>query len=92
MEDKFANCLTGFRKSHGTQHSLLTMLEKWKKGIDNGSYVSALFMDLSKAFDAINHDLMLAKLKAYGFSTNALNLMHSYLTENKKFKLITNLV
>ena len=44
MEDKFAKCLTGFRKSHGTQHSLLPMLEKWKKGIDNGSYVSALFM------------------------------------------------
>ena len=69
------------------------MLEKWKKGIDNGSYVSSLFMDLSKAFDTINHDLMLAKLKAYGFSTNALNLMHSYLkNRNKKFKLITNLV
>ena len=77
MEDKFAKCLTGFRKSHGTQHSLLTMLEKWKRGIDNGSYISALFMDLSKAFDTINHDLMLAKLKAYGFSTDALNFMHS---------------
>ena len=38
MEDKFAKCfakcLTGFRKSHGTQHSLLTMLDKWKRGID----------------------------------------------------------
>ena len=93
MEDKLTKCLTGFRKSHGTQHSLVTMLEKLKSGIDNAAYVSALFMDLSKAFDTINHDLMLAKSKAYGFSTNALNLMHSYLkTENKKFKLITNLV
>ena len=60
MEDKLAKCLTGFRKSHGTQHSLF---EKWKTGIDNGSYVSALYMDLLKAFDRINHDLMLAKLK-----------------------------
>ena len=59
------------------------MLEKWKRGIDNGAYVSALFMDLSKAFDTINHDLMLAKLKAYGFSTNALNLMHKLLEEQK---------
>ena len=89
MEDKFAKCLTGFRKSHGTQHALLTMLEKWKKGIDNGSYVSALFMDLSKAFGTINHGLMLAKLKAHGFSTNALNLMHSYL-KNKKQKVQIN--
>ena len=46
MEDKLAKYLTGFRKSHGTQHSLLTMLENWKRGIDNGSYVFALFMDL----------------------------------------------
>ena len=54
---------------HGTQRSLLTILEKWKTGIANGAYISALFIDLSKAFDTINHDLMLAKLKAYGFST-----------------------
>ena len=93
MEDKLSKCLTGFRKSHGTQHSLLTMLKKWKRGIDDGAYVSALFMDLSKAFHTINHDLMLAKLKSYGFSTNTLNLMHSYLkNKNKNFKLITNLV
>ena len=58
MEDKFAKCLTGFRKSYGTQYLLLTMLEKWKRGIDNGSYVSALFMDPLKTFDTINHDLM----------------------------------
>ena len=90
MEDKFAKCLTGFRKSHGTQHPLLTMLETWKKGIDNGSYVSALFMDFSKAFDTINHDLTLAKLKAYGFSTNALNLMHSYLKNRKQKVQINN--
>ena len=38
-----------------------------------------LFMDLSKVFDTINHDLLLATLKAYGFSLNALNLMCSYL-------------
>ena len=69
------------------------MLEKWKRGIDNGPYVSALFMDLSKAFDTVNYDLMLAKLKADRFSTNALNLMHIYLKNRKqKVKLITNLV
>ena len=70
-EDKLTKCLTRFRKSHGTQHSLLTILEKWNRGIYNGAYVSALFMVLSKAFDTINHNLMLAKLKEYGFSTSA---------------------
>ena len=63
MEDSLTKCLAAFRKLYGTQHSLLTMLEKSKRGIDDKAYVSALFMDLSKTLDAINHDLMLAKLK-----------------------------
>ena len=88
-EDKLTKCLTRFRKSHGTQHSLLTILERWKKGIYNGAYASALFMVLSKAFDTINHNLMLAKLKAYGFSTSALNLIHIY-SKNKKQKVQIN--
>ena len=57
MTDKLAHSITGFRKSHGTQNSLVVMLEKWKRAPDKGEYVSAIFMDLSKAFDTINHDL-----------------------------------
>ena len=56
--------ITGFRKSHGTQHSLMTMLEKWKSALDKGKNACVLFMDLSKVFDTINHDLFLSKLKA----------------------------
>ena len=61
MEDKLSKHLTGFRKSHGTQHLLVTILEKWKKAVDNEEYASLLFLDLSKVFDTINHDLLLAK-------------------------------
>ena len=46
-------------------------------------------MDVSEAFDTINHDLMLTKLKAYGFPTNTLNLMHSY-SKNRKQKVQIN--
>ena len=89
MQNKLSKYVTGFRKSHGTQHSLMIMLEKWKNVLDKGEYVCVLFMDLSKAFDTINHDLLLAKLRAYRFSNNASNLMCSYLKNRKQRISIT---
>ena len=90
MENKISKCITGFRKSHGTQHSLTAMLEKWKKVLDKEENMSAIFMDLSKAFDTINHDLLLAKLKAYGFSKQALSFMCSYLKNRRQRVQINN--
>ena len=55
------------------------MTEDWRNSIDNKEAVAAVTVDLSKAFDAINHSLLLAKLKAYGFSPHALELMSNYL-------------
>ena len=57
---------------------------KWKKVLDNGGNNCAVFIDLSKAFDTLNHDLLIAKLGAYGFETDALRYMKSYLKNRKQ--------
>ena len=56
------------------------MIEKWKRALDENMKVGAIFMDLSKAFDTLNHRLLLAKLKAYGLQPTALKQMENYLT------------
>ena len=75
IQDELANLLTGFTKNHSTQHCLMYMLENQENMLDKGGYVCAKFMDLSKAFDTIHHDLMIAKLGAYGFSQDALQYL-----------------
>ena len=90
MEDKLSELLTGFRKNHGTQHSLVNMLEKWKNTLDKGGFVCAILMDLSKAYDTMNHDLLIAKLGAYGFQENALVFMKSYFANRQRFRVISN--
>ena len=55
------------------------MLELWKEALDKGKSVGVIFMDLSKAFDTLNHDLLIAKLEAYGFFENSLNYIQSYI-------------
>ena len=63
---------------------LLAILEKWKSAIDKGKSFFVLMTDLSKAFDCLSHEILLAKLHVYGFSIAVLRLTHSYLTNRKQ--------
>ena len=58
--------LCGFRKAHSTQHALFRLLQKWQKELDSSGIVGTILMDLSKAYDCLPHDLIIAKLEAYG--------------------------
>ena len=60
------------------------MTEKWKKSVDKGKTSATLLTDLSKAFDCLTHNLIIAKLNAYGFSLSAARLMKSYLSNRKQ--------
>ena len=60
------------------------MIDKWKKAVDNHKVFGAVLTDLSKAFDCICHDLLIAKLNAYGLSLPALKLITDYLQNRKQ--------
>ena len=60
------------------------MLKIWRKSLDKGGYIYAVFMDLSRAFDTLNHDLLIAKQGAYGTEIDTLRCMRSYLTNRKQ--------
>ena len=66
------------------------MLEKWKSAVGNKRNVGAFLTDLSKAFDCFPHELLLAKLNAYGFSLPALRLVQSYLSNRKQITKINS--
>ena len=79
FEKHLSPFMCGYRKGFNTQHALMALIEKWKITLDKNGYAGAVIMDLSKAFDTLNHDSLLAKLNAYGLSRNALTLIKSYL-------------
>ena len=82
MNEKLSKYLCGYRKGgYNPQLTLTHMIEKMKLSKDKGNHAGAILMDLSKAFDTIKHELLIAKLHAYGFSRDALELIHNFLND-----------
>ena len=67
METFLNPYLCSYRKGYSVQHAIIAQLENLPLSLDNKGYGGAILMDLSKAFDTQNHDLLIAKLHAYGF-------------------------
>ena len=71
---------SGFRQNHSTQSLLLYCLDQWYKALDDKKYVGVVFLDISKAFDTVNHNLLLLKLSHLGLSPSTIAWFKSYLS------------
>ena len=75
----------GFRKNYSTESLLLHLTEAWRNALDKGPKVGVLFIDFRKAFDTVNHTILLEKLKAIGVSGDLLSWLDDYLSARKQF-------
>ena len=85
----FSKLQCGFTKEFNAPNCLLVFVEKCCEVLDKQGYAGILLTDLSKAFDCLNHELLIAKLHAYGFSLESLTFIQSYLT-NRIQRVKTN--
>ena len=84
LEKYLNSILCRFRKVHYTQHALFKLLQTWQEELDKSGFVGTILMDLSKAYDCLPHDLLVAKLEPYGVGKAALNLISNYLSHWKQ--------
>ena len=76
--------IAAYRKNYSCSHVLIRPIENWKQALDENFVVRTVLIDLCKAFDCIPHDLLIAKLYAYGFSEKSAVFLYSYLKRKKQ--------
>ena len=74
----------GFRSKHSTTHALINITEKIRSALDQNKVSCGIFIDLQKAFDTVNHEILLHKLNYYGFRGVVNDWFRSYLHERKQ--------
>ena len=84
IADYLSDFLCGYRQGFSTKHALIKLIESWRQSLDSRGYSGAVLMDLSKAFDTINHELLIAKLHAYCFNKESLKLILGNLSKDGK--------
>ena len=88
--DSFFDQQFGFRKKHSTSHAILNIVEEIRKNLDNKTYSCGVFVDLEKAFDTVNHKILLKKLDHYGIRDISNNWFESYLSNRKQYVQLEN--
>ena len=83
-ENVLNQLLSGFCEPHSTQHALFRLIQSRQKEFDQSGFAGAILMDLSKAYDCLPHDLMVAKLEAYDLAKESLQLISYYLSYRKQ--------
>ena len=83
MNDQFLPFVAAYREIYNTQHVLIRPLEEWRLYLDNNYFVGAVMTNLSKTFDCISHNLLIAKLEAYSFDNYTIRYVYSYLKNRK---------
>lgn len=79
VEEFLSTYLCGYRKGFSAHQALISLTENWKTSLDKKGYGGAIFLDLPKAFDTRNYELLLQKLHAYGLDKDAYKNIHHYL-------------
>ena len=75
----------GFRANHSTNHALISTIKKSKLQLDGGNFVGGFFIDLEKAFDTVNHKILIEKLYFYGFRGVSQELIKSFLINRQQY-------
>ena len=82
--------LSAFRQGYGCQDTLHTLIKNWREDLLKNHKIGALLMVLSKAFDCMAHDLLIAKFKAYGVQDQSSKVIKSYLADREQRVRIGN--
>ena len=80
----------GFRKKHSTEHALIELVDQIRSNIGGNKMTCGIFIDLSKAFDTVNHQILIDKLEHYGIRGKALEIFKSYLSNRKQYVQLEN--
>ena len=72
-----SNFVSAYRNHYSENNLLISLKENWNENLNNNKIVGAVFTDLTKTFDCIPHDLLIAKMEAYGFNEDSLTFLYS---------------